>query len=145
MPDFDDDIDDIANEEYERRRVKELCDHMAMHLFGFALALKRARCMKAFRSFRTALANADAFDCPDSTWIVYPETNRVIREELTNLPSRLGKDKRRNPEERNRIVYYSHSLRQLWSYFRQRNVPLSMSDFRYLDREMNNLTQPLSY
>lgn len=145
MPDFDDDIDDdINDEEYERRRVKVLCDHMSEHLFAVALALKRARCMKAFRSFRTALSNADAFDCPDSSWIVYPETNRVIKEELVKLPKLLGKDKRRNPDERRRILYYSHSIRQLWSYFRGREVSLGISDFRYLDREAANLIEPFS-
>lgn len=117
---------------------------MAMHLFGLALSLKRARCYKAFRLFRAALANADAFENTSSNWIDYPDTNRVIREEFLALGRQLGRDKRRNPEERARILYYAHSMRTLWYYFRDGNYHVWIDDFRYLDRQAEDLFVPIS-
>lgn len=139
-----DNIDDLDDEAYERRRVLQLCDQMAMHLYGFALALKYARCNKAFRRFRTALATADAFDTPDSRWVIYPETYRIIREEFAALPQVLGRDKRRNPDRRARVMNYAFSIRQLWYYFRTPSVGINLMDFRYLDRKAQTLISELA-
>lgn len=60
--------------------IENFVNPMLGHLFGLGLALKKNRCYKAFRNYRTILARSGALT--NSFWFEKPESVHMVREYL---------------------------------------------------------------
>lgn len=85
-----------SREQLEIERMNAIRSIMVGNIWGLALALKRARCNKAFRRFRTALAESGAIDHDNQLWLdsfaANPEAGRyqLMRTALALVASDIG-------------------------------------------------------
>jgi hypothetical protein len=81
------------------------------HLLGLGMVLKKYRCNKAFRNFRTALAVSNALTDPE--WFMDRYNFRTLRDYLDGLIERDLESFKRTPEKfekRNQISWYANNI-----------------------------------
>jgi hypothetical protein len=111
----------VIETEEENIRRDEVGEAMMTALFGVVLALKKERCLKAYRGFRMALANVGAFADDSTTWLgttrVDMRTHDAIRAALFDVNTNVKKSSRRRiSAQRQQIANQAIYTANMWHY-----------------------------
>ena len=107
-----------THEEREQERMNAVRTSMVRIVWGFSLALKQARCNKAFRRFRTALADTGAIDHENQLWLdSFAEDGNdryhLMRTALVLVVADVGE----TTEVRKKIGQAALAIREYFYYF----------------------------
>ena len=135
-----------THEEREQERMNAVRSSMVRIIWGFSLALKQARCNKAFRRFRTALAETGAIDRDNQLWldsfaIDGNDRYHLMRTALSLVVADVGE----TTEVRKKIGQLARDIREYFYYFGYpRFDDIRPEEFRGLEGLLEEICERLS-